>query len=49
MSDPWYRLSVDEALAALKISHVHGLTRSEAATRQAHFGWDEITFKKTPA
>ena len=49
MSDPWYRLSVDDALAALKTSHVHGLTPSEAATRQAHFGWNEITFKRTPA
>ncbi len=49
MSDPWYRLSVDDALAALNTSHVHGLTPSEAATRQAHFGWNEITFKRTPA
>ena len=49
MSDPWYRLSVDDAIAALKTSREHGLTPSEAATRQARFGWNEITFKKTPA
>ncbi len=49
MSDPWYRLDVDETLAALQTSREQGLTPSEAVARQGRYGWNEITFKKTPA
>lgn len=49
MSEPWYRLDVDETLTALETSREQGLTPSEAVARQALYGWNEISFKKTPA
>ena len=49
MSESWYRLGVDEALAAVETSAEVGLTPAAVATRRARQGWNEIAFQRTPA
>ena len=48
MSKAWYLLSTDELLDTLE-SCPRGLTDQVASARLAHYGLNEIEFKKTPA